>query len=229
MYSEILKNICGVKSRNPDEVTMKAATGIFLLASGFFGQTTAGTPPGNGPPVPSIPVRPPSNIPTPILYRIFFQHIVAVDGVAANLDAQGKPGGSDFRAWYQNSIRLSDQDTAALKQNAAACTQAVAAQEVQIKAIVDQFHAANPKLPKSGTLPPPPPQLQLLVQGRTDITNGCIQTLQSALSAGTFTKVDSYVRYRFSQNLSVQVPAAISKTAGKPYPAPPGTAPGGGN
>ena len=134
----------------------------------------------------------------------------ALEKSAAGFDASGKPGGGEIRAFYQNALRLTPAETAALKSNAIACNQALDQQNALAQQAIATARAQN--------APEPVTQLAQLEQGRLNIANGCMQSLQSAVSATTFRNIDVFVRSKFGRHVSI-----VPKGATAPIKPPGGT------
>jgi hypothetical protein len=106
-----------------------------------------------------------------------------------------------------------------MKQIAVAHTSAIEAVEKQAGPIIQAQRAqfADGKLTSPHALPPLSEALLKLQHQRDDLTTTHIKSLQSVLSAASFTKLDSYVRATFKNQQTGVVPVGLRR---KP-PTPP--------
>ncbi len=189
---------------------------VVLFAAAFSGSAaaqSAGTTSSSG----TLPTTqaPPTGVPVYGLYRAFFQHVASLENSASDLEARGnKGGGSDLRKFYEKALGLTPPEAAQLKKSAASCNSQLAQQDSQAKTVVANAHAAAAAAAGLNTaqgLTQPLPstaltQLQQLEQGRTAISNSCIQSLQSSLSARTFSNIDLYVKTVIAGHASASHP-----------------------
>ncbi len=131
---------------------------------------------------------------TPLVaYRLFFRHMQALETAANAANEQDIP---HLRQYYQNTLGLSDQETAKLKQISAAALSAFDEIEQQARDIIRAERAKYPggKLSSKNAPPPPPPELGLLQKQRDSLTNSYVQSLQTNLSAVSFSRLDTFVK-----------------------------------
>ena len=151
---------------------------------------------------------PQSGAPVYVLYRLFFRDVAQMDTIAAQLDAAGKSGGDKLRGWYQQSLVLTADEAAVLKQSAVNCNQALAQHQQQVQPVVTAVQSQLATLVTPPASFTPPPQLVALETQRTAISNTCIQNLHSALGDRKFTDIDVFVRTKFAQRVSAIPPFA---------------------
>jgi len=179
----------------------KLLASIALVASSFAGIAAAQTVSAQ----PAASASAANSVPAYALYRMMFQHVASLESAASDLEAKGNnSGGADLRKYYENALKLTPSETAQLKQSAAACNKQLAQQDTLAQQAIATAHA-------SGTSTAPLTsaalaQLTQLEQGRTAISNSCIQSLQASLSATTFGKIDVYVRTVVASHASASRP-----------------------
>jgi len=171
-------------------------------------------------------------VPVYALYRMFFAHVAALDNTAASLTAPGKASESaQLQNWYQKTLNLTAAETTQLKQVAASCNsqlaqqgalaqQTIATAKTSVASTAAPGNSSNQK--NLTASPAVVAQLAQLEQGRTTISNGCIQSLQSALSAKTFNNIDAYVKTSMAGRTWVAPPPLVKPTKAPPLPNPNG-------
>jgi hypothetical protein len=147
-------------------------------------------------------------VPIHILYEVFFQQVAVLDAQAAKLDAVKAKGGDDLRDYYRNTLRLTPDEARVLRKNAASCTQSLSDHAARALNTIAVLKAAHPPAagPDSAGVAALPPQVSQLQGERTEIAFGCIESLQSGLSAQTFRNIDVYVRTAVATGTSVMTP-----------------------
>lgn len=135
---------------------------------------------------------------TPLVaYRAFFRQVQYLQTAAQNASPAEA---AQLQSWHQTHIGLTAQEAAQLKDVAATHVAAMDAIEQQAAQILQAYRAQFPgKLASSASRPPPPPQLAQFQQQRDDLTLSHIQSLQASLSAGSLTKLDSWIQANFNQ------------------------------
>jgi len=171
----------------------------------FFLLAPLALPVQNGPAV--------SNTGTPLpAWRAFFHHVQNLQIAAQTANAADAAA---LGSWQQTKIGLTVQEAAQVQQVAATHIAAVSAIDKQatqlIQAQATQFPGAT--LPSKGALPAPLPQLGQLQQQRDAQTLSDLQSLQAGLSAGSFTKLDAWIKSNFSQQIKRPAPSNIHPPA----------------
>jgi hypothetical protein len=156
-----------------------------------------------------------SGAPTYVLYRLFFRDIAARDTAAAQLALAGKPGSEELRKSWQKSLFLTEEEASLVRQVATRCNQALDQHHATALPTIMAARASIANRPDGAGVPKPPQDLMALEEGRTDISNGCIRDLRSALGNRTFSKIDVFIRTKFVQKVSSAPPA------GSPFGATP--------
>ena len=198
----------------------KLLASIALAASALAGISIAQTM--SSPSTPSASAA--NSVPAYALYRMMFQHVASLESAASDLEAKGNnSGGADLRKYYENALKLTPPEAAQLKQSAAACNKQLAQQDTLAQKAIATAHASGiftAPVASPGSAGQTPPattavlsQLTQLEQGRTAISNSCIQSLQSSLSATTFGKIDIYVRTIVASHATAGRPALAQPKA----------------
>ncbi len=159
--------------------------------------------------------------PTAVLYRMLFRHIVATEDAAGELDTQKKSGGDELRGRFQKELHLSNADATKLKSQASACTKQLSDQDARAIKVV-----AAARTQDASATPGQAPvasastkgQLDVLEQERSDMTQACIQALQSALGTRTFGDLEVYVKTTMAGRTVVIRPPMTKPTAPLPDP-----------
>jgi hypothetical protein len=172
----------------------------FLPVSSLFAQS--------GPPVTE------TGTPLPA-YRAFFRHVQFLRTSAQRASA---PDAAELSGWYQKHIGLTAAEDAQLKQIAVKHIAAIEAIEKQVGQIIQAQRAQFPggTLPSAKSLPQPSALLLQLQQQRDDATVANVRSLQSALSAGSFTKLDTWVRATFKNQQKGVAPAGLHAPSALP-------------
>lgn len=168
-------------------------TGAFTFARQVRQQAT---PQGQ-----SAPAQNPA-VPSYVVYRHLFRHIVLLGRQADQEDGQGRDG-SSYRSLYKRLAKLSDQQAATLNSVALDCDRAVEQKEEQIKSVIDKARAAYPggKLEKGQTTPAPPAELKTLQGERQNIIQAAVNRLRASFGEQEFARFDQFVQQNVASNI----------------------------
>lgn len=161
-----------------------------------------------GPIPPTIPEAPPAGVPTPVLYRLFFEHAEALDRDAEEMDRRGEDG-DELRQYYQQALGLSDDSAGAMRQQYAQTLAAVREIDERARAIIQATRARFPggRVPEGQKAPRPPAELAALTQELDDEILRGVGQLRGAVGDTDFEKIDRYLKIQFARNITpVSVP-----------------------
>lgn len=190
--------------------------GIFALNNGQAtkGQTSTTA---QSQPVQATPQSPhPANAPEHIVYRQFFQHLMALKDRADGVERKGGDG-RGLRAYFKDKAKLNDDQGRVLDQVAADCQRDVAKLDTRAKKIIDAYRAQFPKgrATNSQNLPPLPPELQSLQQQRDMTILHARKRLQNALGETAFHQLDDFIKVDAQRNGKPgQTKQAVSSPSG---------------
>jgi hypothetical protein len=145
---------------------------------------------------------PPKQIPQRIIYWQMFKHVNFLEQQATAAVQLGQDP-NPLRNFYQNSAKLTDAETALLKQSASTAAAAVQSVEQQIHAVVLQYQAQNASLKPSGKWPAPPPQLATLQAQHDKAITDQVAALQSGFGTARFQQFDAFVQTFFAPHIQV--------------------------
>jgi hypothetical protein len=145
----------------------------------------------------STPVNRPA-----VLYGAFFELVVELQKQAAELELSGERGES-LRGYVQDQANLNDKDARKLAEIAANCVEEMSRQDARALAVIQQFRSQFPggKVPVGTKLPPPPPELRVLQEGRNQIILDGRNRLRGELGQTGFDKVARFAE----SNVSLKV------------------------
>lgn len=144
-------------------------------------------------------------------YRAFFRHIQFLEDSAHS--ASGAEA-SELSGWYQQHVGLTAAEAGQLKGIAASHVAAIEAIEKQAGQLIQAQHAQSNggRLPSKNANPPVSGDLLKLQQQRDDLTLTHVNSVRSALSPGSFAKVDSFVKTTFkNQQMRTEQPGSQPK------------------
>lgn len=145
-----------------------------------------------------------ANVPTAVLYRMFFQHVQFLSDRSDVQASAGKPDAALLRNHYQTVIGLTATEHEALRTVALKNAQTVKQFDNRAKAIIQAERAKYPngRVPMGAKLPTPPDSLVQLNQQREDATAADIATLKTVLDAPAVSKIDNYIQTVFAKNIT---------------------------
>ena len=175
--------------------------GVFAFDSGRAtkGQTSTTA---QSQPVQATPQSPhPANAPEHIVYRQFFQHLMALKDRANEVERKGGDG-RGLRGYFKDKAKLNDDQSSLLDQVAADCERDVAKLDSRAKKIIDAYRAQFPKgkATNSQKLPPLPSELQSLQQQRDMTILRARKRLQNALGETAFHQLDDFIKMDAQRN-----------------------------
>lgn len=144
-----------------------------------------------------------SPIPDHVPYMFLFDHHSSNLKKASELTQQGKDG-RFYSLMFKRLAALTDTEAAALDQTTIDCEAALAQQDAQAHAVIQGFRAKYPQgvLPAGQNLPPPPPELATLQQGRNAIILQARDRLHSAFGDQEFARFDAFVQSRVASRVT---------------------------
>lgn len=147
-----------------------------------------------------------AQVANPVLYRLFFRDIAALENAAGKFDAAHKADADFLRNKYQGALFLTASQTGHLKADAAMCNSILDKQHTDAMPVILAARAKAMARP-SGSAPLFDPSVVALDQARDEISNGCIQSLRSDLGTQTFQKIDIFLRTKFAAQVSSAAPS----------------------
>jgi hypothetical protein len=134
------------------------------------------------------------DIPEAPLYSIFFHYVVDVKKHADELKLSGKDD-SFMRSYFQREARLDDRQARALDDISSEVLREVEQQDRKALAVIERFSTQFPggKVPKGMTLPPPPPELQVMQQERDAMLLKGRDRLRAILGEGGFKNLENFI------------------------------------
>jgi hypothetical protein len=150
---------------------------------------------------PSPAAPPPA--PTFVLYHLLFRHLTELhNGAAAGNGAAA--ASSDRALLYKHALSLNDSDYHKLLSIANDCEAAVAQDDQQARAIIQQARSQYPggKVPAGGQLPAVPDSLKTLQAHRNNLINGAVARMHHELSQAAVSQLDGFIGSHFAPRSS---------------------------
>jgi hypothetical protein len=141
-------------------------------------------------------------------YSFFFSHLDHLDQEADRQAALGnEQAATEWRTYEQLAAGLNAHQGKLLKQVAHDCNQALEKKDREIRALVKAFRDQHPN--GAFLKAPPPPELEVLWQGRLQIIDQHIAQLRSLLGEERFLYLDAYVHSAFASDQVSRVTAPV--------------------
>ena len=139
-----------------------------------------------------------------VLYGAFFDLVVELQKQAAELELSGESGES-LRGYVRDQANLNDYEDRKMAEIAAACVEEMSRQDARALAVIQQFRSQFPggKVPVGAKLPPPPPELRALQEGRNQIILDARNKLRDELGQTGFDKVARFAERNISLKVKV--------------------------
>jgi hypothetical protein len=139
-----------------------------------------------------------------VLYGAFFDLVVELQKQAAELELSGERGES-LRGYVRDQANLNDYEDRKMAEIAANCVEEMSRQDARALAVIQQFRSQFPggKVPVGAKLPPPPPELRVLQEGRNQIILDARNKLRDELGQTGFDKVARFAERNISLKVKV--------------------------
>jgi hypothetical protein len=145
---------------------------------------------------------PTTPLPSRILYRQLFKHVLFLDKQADYADQHGRDGNS-LRNYYQRRANLTPSEAAALKQIAKKTDDDVRKIDDQIKAEIIRYRALLPAGKGSKSTRPVPPDLSPLQRQKDRAVLAQAAALQALLGDQRFQDFDAFARRELTPHIKV--------------------------
>jgi len=149
-----------------------------------------------------VVVTPPSPV---IVYGAFFRQIVQLEGIAGELDAQGR-NGAELRAYVKSATGLTEPQVKLLKTVAVACDAALRQKDAQAQALIREIRSRTPggRLKSRSELPQVPRELLQLQSEHDAIVQSHIASLETVLGPAAFQRLHEYVTQSFAKGITLR-------------------------
>jgi hypothetical protein len=147
-----------------------------------------------------VPTKP---LPSRILYRQLFKHVLFLENQADYADQHGRNGNA-LRSYYQQRGKLTPAEAAALKRIAKQAEDDIKKIDGKIKAEIIQYRSVVPAAkPHSKSTVPPPPDLIPLQREKDSAVLAQAAALQAVLGKQKFQDFDAFARRELTPHVKV--------------------------